>query len=236
MKKIIILLLVFIWNFSYSQTIEYIEKKDTIEKPKQQQFIYIFQETNLTNSKYVAKVKSTGKLKNISLMFEKLKNDVQKIGANSFKFESFKKIDTENAELILSTYFCDDTFFDDNYKNVPKNKVYIFGNQNLSEIKNQSFKVNSEKQEVESGKFKEFDVKIGEELKINKGGFTGMTFWIKGAENKAASFISFTGIGFGGGSYNPGYGSVGVNINTGRIDKIEPNFALLLLKIYEQQK
>jgi hypothetical protein len=236
MKKLIFLLLIIVGNASYSQKIEFIEKNDTIEKPKDKLFVFICQETDTSNSKFVAKVKSIGKLSDLSSLFQKIKNEVQKIGANSFKFESFNKIDSENAELVLSTYFCDDIFFENNYKNIPKNKVYVFGNQNLTELKSQSFKVNGEKKEIESGMFKEFEVKIGEELKINKGGFTGMTYWIKGVEDKSATFLSFTGIGLDGGNYNPGYGSVGININTGRIDRIEPSFALTLLKIFEQQK
>jgi hypothetical protein len=236
MKKIIFLLLIIIGNISYSQEIEFLEKNDTIEKPKDELFVFISQETDLSNSKFVAKVKSRGKLNDLSSLFQKIKNEVQKIGANSFKFDSYSKIDKENAELILSVYFCEDILFESNYKNLPKNKVYVFGNQDLTVLKSQSFKVDGEKNEIESGKFKEYDVKIGEELKVNKGGFTGMTFWIKGQKDKSATFLSFTGIGLDGGSYNPGYGSVGVSINTGRIDRIEPNFALTLLKIFEKQK
>ncbi|WP_166638096.1 hypothetical protein [Flavobacterium chryseum] len=48
--------------------------------------------------------------------------------------------------------------------------------------------------------------------------------------------MSFSGIGVNGGIYNPGSNAIGVNISTGRISKIEPNLALTLLKIFEEQK
>jgi len=236
MKKTFILLVLFISCSLYSQKIEFITKNDTLQKPAYQQFIYLCEATELTTLKLVAKVKSTGSLKNIALLFEKLKSETQKLGANAFRFESFKKVDTENGELVLSTYFCDDDTFDINFENIPKNKVYVFGNQNLTEQKTQSYKVNGNKCEITNGKYREFQVQLGEEIKINKGGLTGATFWTTGEENKSASFLNFGGIDFDGGNYNPGSNAVGVNINTGRISKIEPNLGLTLLKIFEEQK
>jgi hypothetical protein len=236
MKKTLILILLIVGNLSFCQKVEFIEKSDTIQKPKDKLFVYIFPETDLTTSKFVAKVKSTGNLNEIYSIFQKLENAVQKIGANAFRFDSFKRLDENTAELTLTAYFCEDNIFDINYKYVPKNKVFIFGSQNLSDFKKQNFKINGEKYEIQSGNYRAFDVKIGEELKINKGGFTGMTFWIKGIEDKSATFLSFTGLGLGGVSYNPQYGSAGININTGRIDRIDPSFALTLLKIFQEEK
>jgi len=236
MKKKFTLLVLITSCYLYSQKIEFITKNDTLEKPEYQQFIYLCEATDLTTLKLVAKVKSTGSLNNIALLFENLKNETQKLGANAFRFENFKKIDTENGELVLSTYFCNDDTFDRNFENIPKNKIYIFGNQNLTEQKIQSYKVNGNKYEITNGMYKEFQVQIGEEIKINKGGFAGATLWITGEENNSASFLSFSGIGLDGALYNPGSNAVGMNISTGRISKIEPNFGLALLKIFEQQK
>ena len=215
----------------YSQNIQFVEKNDTLEKPKYQQFIYITENTSLVKSKQVAKIKVTGSLKDVANLFLTIKREAQKIGANSFKFESFNKIDSENWELILTTYYNEDDFFDDNFKNIPKNKVYVFGNQNLLENRSQGYKVNGEKFEIESGKFKEFEIKVGEELKINKGGFTGMSLWITGKEEGYCSFISFSGIGIVGAGFNP-RGGGGINITTGSINRIEPNMGFALLKIF----
>lgn len=230
-KKIVLALLLNSTLFMYSQNIQFIEKNDTLEKPKYQQFIYITENTSLVKSKQVAKIKVTGSLKDVANLFLTIKREAQKIGANSFKFESFNKIDSENGELILTTYYNEDDFFDDNFKNIPKNKVYVFGNQNLLENRSQGYKVNGEKFEIESGKFKEFEIKVGEELKINKGGFTGMSLWITGKEEGYCSFISFSGIGIVGAGFNP-RGGGGINITTGSINRIEPNMGFALLKIF----
>jgi len=219
-----------------SQTIEFIKKNDTLQRPKLQEFIYLFEDTVVSKSIFVAKIKATGSQKTPSHLFEKIKKAAQKIGSNTFKFESFKKTNADDAELILSVYFCDDSILDENFKSIPKNKIYIFGSQNLLENKVQTYKVQGEKFEIESGKFKSFEIKLGEEIKINKGGFTGMTLWISGEENKLSSFLSFSGIGVGGAAYNPYNGGVGLNFNTGTINRVEINLALLLLKIFEEQK
>jgi hypothetical protein len=236
MGKIIIILALIFFNFSFCQEVEFISKSDTLNINKDDYFGYLFQETDLSKAKLVAKVKGKGKINNISEIFNKLKRVTTKIGANSFFVENYTKIDSENIEFILSTYFCSDADFENNFKNVPKNLIFILGSENFSSEKTQNFKVNGEKHEISSGKYKKFEVKIGEELKINKGGFAGMTLWISGQEEKGSTFLSFTGLGLMGGGYNPVNGGMGVAINTGRINRIEPNFGLLLLKIFDEQK
>ena len=238
MKRILILFCCIYGDLAYSQKVEFLEKNDTLEKPKYEQFIYISDNTDLSALKYVAKLKAKGNLKNVTNLFIILQMEAQKMGANCFKFESFKTTDSENGELIFSVYYNDgeNDFFDVNFQNLPKDKIYIFGNQNIVDSKTQSYKVNGEKHEIESGKFAMFDIKLDEEVKINKGGFTGMTLWVKRKAEGYCSFLNFSGIGLNGASYSPMGGGVGVSINTGTINKIEPNLALVLLKIYSEQQ
>lgn len=236
MNKIIVILTLIFFNSSFCQDVEFISKNDTLNINKDDYFGYLFQETDLSKAKLVAKVRGKGKINNISEIFNKLKKVTTKIGANSFFVENYTRIDSENIEFVLSTYFCLDADFENNFKNVPKNFIFILGSENISSEKTQNFKVNGEKHEIISGKYKKFKVKIGEELKINKGGFAGMTLWISGQEEKGSTFLSFTGLGLMGGGYNPVNGGMGIAINTGRINRIEPNFGLLLLKIFEEQK
>ena len=238
MKQILILLCCLYGGLAYSQEIKILEKGDTLQKPKYVQFIYIADNTDISSSIYVAKIKATGSLRNVTNLFLFINAEAQKMGANCFKFESFKMVDSQNGELILSTYYNDGEgdFFDVNFQNLPKDKIYIFGNQNMVDSKTQGYKVNGEKHEIQSGKFTIFDIKPDEEVKINKGGFTGMTLWVKRKEEGYSSFLNFTGIGLNGTSYNAYSGGVGVSINTGTINKIEPNLALALLKIYSEQK
>lgn len=234
MKKIILFLL-FVSHFSYSQTVEFISKNDTLQKPKYPQFIYINDTTDTAELIKVARIKVTGSIENPRLLFLTINMEAQKLGANSFQFINFKRNEDNTAELTLDVYFGTDEILEANFKNNPKNKIYIFGDDNLMRTKSQNYKIDGVKYVIGSGEFKEFSVKVGEELKINKGGFTGMTIWITGVEDKPSTFINFSGTNVTGASYNPYNRGVGVSINTGFINKMEPNFALFLLKIFKEQ-
>jgi hypothetical protein len=237
MKKLIVVLLIIVGNITYSQKIEFLERNDTIEKPKEKLFVFICPETDLTTSKLVAKIKATGNINDVFSLFQTIKNEVQKIGANAFRFEDFNKIGDGNGELIVSTYFCKERVFENNYKNIPKNKVFIFGNQNLSERKSENFKINEEEHEINSGVFKEFNLKIGEQLKINKGGGkTGKTYWINGEEDKIATFFSFTGIGLVENTFKLETEIGVIKVKADPFNIIDPNFGLTLLNIFESQK
>lgn len=239
MKKIFVLFILCYINTSYAQSIEFLEKGDTLQKPKYQQFIYLCDSTDISSAKFVAKIKSRGSLRHTTNLYYFIKNEAQKLGANAYRFESFTKTDNDvNGELILSAYFCEDSLFDANFEHIPKNKIFIFGNDDWVENKSQGYKVQGEKQEINSGYFKVFDIKENDEIKINKGGFSGMTLWYKRKENGYSSFLTFSGFGINGGgtTYSPGYNGVGVSFNTGKINHVEPNLALALLKIYQEQK
>jgi len=234
MKQTLITLCLIYCSLTYAQKVEFLEKNDTIQKPKYQEFVYISDKTDSSKSIYVAKIKAVGSLKNIASLYLVIKGQAQNIGANSFKIESFKKLDSENGELILSVFYNDDDFFVINFQHLPKNKIYILGSENLLENNTQSYKVQGEKFEIGNGKYKEFEIKIGQQIKINKGGFSGMTLWITGKEERFNTFINFSGIGISGVGYNPNVRGVGINFNTGTINKIETNLALALLKIYSE--
>ena len=66
-------------------------------------------------------------------------------------------------------------------------------------------------------------------MQINKGGFTGMTVWVKWKEGKSSTYLSLTGLGIGNATYP--YGSVGASINTGRLNFIETDLGLLLTRL-----
>lgn len=238
MKKILPILLLFFSNSFLAQTIEVLQKGDTLQKPKYQQFIYLCDSTDTSNASFVAKIKVRGSLKHTTNLYYFIKNEAQRLGANAYRFESFTKTDNDvNGELILAAFFCEDSIFDANFEHIPKNKIFILGDDDLVQNKKQGYKVQGEKYEISSGHFKVVDIKENDEIKLNKGGFSGMTLWYKRKENGYSSFLTFSGFGInnGGTTYSPGYNGVGVSFNTGKINHVEPNLALALLKMYEEQ-
>jgi len=229
------LLLLLLTVSAKSQIVEVLAKGDTLQKPSYQQFIYLSDSTAVSDAVFVSRIKATGSLRNVTHLYYFIKNKAQEKGANGFKFESFEKINDTTSELTLSVYFCNDTLFEANFAHIPKNKIYIFGKENLLEQETQSYKIQSKKYDIGNGRFRVFDIKEGEEYKINKGGFTGMTYWIKRKPEGYSSFLSFSGLGLNGANYMVG-GGVGVSFNTGKIDHVDPNLALVLLRIYNEQK
>ncbi len=236
MKSLLILLSLIVSGLSYSQNVVFLEKNDTLQKPTYQQFIYISDSTDISNSIYVAKIKSVGSLRNVANLYLLIKTQAQHYGANSFKIDSFRKIDSETGELVVSAYYNEDDFFNLNFDNFPKNKIFVFGSQNLRDNRTQSYKLRGEKLEIQSGKYQQFDIGVDEEVKVNKGGFAGMTLFIKRSQEGYSSFLNFSGIGVSGASVGIGAGGgVGIMLNTGSINRIESNLALALMKMYSEQ-
>lgn len=239
MRKILVLFLLFVSHSFYAQTVTILQKGDTLQKSKYQQFIYLSDSTDISSAKFVAKIKARGSLKHTTNLYYFIRNEAQRMGANAYRFESFTRTDNDvNGELILSAYICEDSLFDANAEHRQKNKIFIFGNDDMTEHKTQGYKVKGEKYEISGGQFKVFAIGEKEEINITKGGFTGMTLWYKRKEGGYSSFLTFSGFGINGGgaTYSLGYNGVGVSFNTGKINHIEPNLALALLKIYEEKK
>ncbi|RZJ69720.1 hypothetical protein [Flavobacterium sp.] len=233
--KYLLLLTLFASFAAKSQKVVFLEKADTIQKPEYQIFIYIDDKTDLADVVYVGKIKATGELKDVSGLFNSIKASAQKVGATAFKFESFQKTDAENGELVLSVYFVEGDFFDRNFLNIPANRIFIFGSPDLSDNKSQGYKLDGKKYEIESGKFQQFDIPENKEIKIVKGGITGMAVWVKRNASGYSSFFGFSGIGVNQVGITAGGGG-GISINTGTIHRIEPNLALALLRIYTEKK
>jgi len=220
-------------GFAYGQKVEFLVKGDSLQKPEYQVFVYVDDKTDLSNSVFVGKVKSSGKLDDVSQLFNSIKSEAIKVGATSFRFESFTRTADDFGELVLSVYFNQGDFFDVNFGNLPKDTIFIFGSPDLTANKKQSYKVDGNKHEIASGTFKRFDIPTGKEVRISKGGFTGMTLWVGRKEGGYSSFLGFSGIGVNQIGVSP-TGGGGISINTGTIHKLEPNLALALSRIYQE--
>lgn len=236
MKNISILLFVFVLfsGVGYSQKIEFIEIKDSLSIPQKEYFEFLNDSIDASDAMYLAKIKSSGDLKKISDLFYAIKEAGQKLGGNSFKFVGFEATDGDKGNLILEVYVSSELLLDRNFDTSSKKKVFIFGDDNYNGKKKQTYKINGEKKEIGSAEYSEFDVPIQQELKINKGGFTGMTLWISGKEHKGSSFFSFSGIGVSGAGFSPNMGA-GIMINTGKIDRFDPNLGFVLMKIFRKR-
>jgi hypothetical protein len=218
---------------TFAQKTEIITKTEKKYSKTGNDFAYIVASTDTNKIEFVAKIRATGvkKQQSIQSLYFSILDQAKTLGANSFKLVSFTRSDenSKDAELILDTYFADDSTLNLNFVNHEKNVVYIFGGENPNGTETYSFKVNDEKKTIKSGTyFKEF-IKEGQELKVNKGGFTGMTAWFKWKPDKQATFLTLTGLGLGGGSV-PNQ-QIGVSFNTGRLNSVNGHLGCLIAQI-----
>lgn len=235
MKRIHLLVWLLWTAIGWSQTLTVLETNDTLQRPKYQQFIYLSPTTAVEQAVFVAQIKASGSLRHITALYDTIKAKAQAYGANAFQFVSFTAPDPKNGELILNTYLAPDELLDTNFDALPKNKLYVYGSANFLDTNLQSYKVQGQKQAIGAGQFRVYDLTEQEELRINKGGFTGMTLFLSKQTNGYCQFLTFGGIGLAGAAVNT-YGGVGVSITTGSISHLEPNLALLLLHIYTENK
>ena len=223
-------------NLTIAQNVEVLKKSDFQPEQKAKDFACIEPATDTTDIRFIAAIKVTGERKKESLevLFYKLKAKAQELGANSFKLNSFKTIDSINKSvLILDTYYGTDSALNLNFKNQEKNVVYIFGDAEKSD-KIYSFKIDNVKTEIKGGTFYRYINKEGQDVKINKGGLTGATIWIKWKEGKPATFLTLTGFGLGGAPIPAG--QLGMSFNTGRINYIDGNLGHLLVSLLTQSE
>ena len=238
MKKysILILLFVFLGNALDAQTIEILKRENIPTKSNDEDFSFIEPRTDMNLFTFVGTIRATGSdgLAKIEVLFFKLKETAHELGANCFKLNDFLQTDVPRQSILtLDVYQANDSTLNLNFENHEKNVVYVFGDERKTSDK-YTFKIDNVKMEFKAGTYFRYENKVGQEVKINKGGFTGMTLWIKWKENKPSSFLTLTGLGLGGGQVP--YGTVGVAFNTGRINRVDGNLGHLLTQVMEKSE
>ncbi|HEX9980032.1 MAG TPA: hypothetical protein VGB50_05655 [Flavobacterium sp.] len=236
-RKLILSLLLMLGGWASAQTVTIISVGDTLQKPKYAEFIYLNDSTDTSSSVPVATISANGSLKDPVMLYSNIRKQAQRYGANGFRFNNFKRIDTETGELTLDLFHCSDSLLGENFLKLSKSRAYVLGDGDMTQESTQSFKADGKKYLLKSGHYMVFPVAQEAEFRISKGGFTGMTRFYKGGAEKNAVFYSFSGFGIVGANYmasGAGQG-VGVNFTTGTIHKIDESIGQLLLKIFSEQ-
>jgi len=234
MKKLILTTgLALIWLLSFSQT-ETLKKSNKEFSAPGNDFAFIEPNTDTTQLEFVATVRSIAKKgSGISKAYFASLEQANKYGANCFKLNSYNKNDSGEVILTLDTYFGNDSILSTNFNNHEATAVFIFGDENANGNETYSFKVNGDKKTIKSGTYYKQIIKPGEEIKINKGGITGMTVWFKYKEGRKATFLTLTGLGLGGPMPAD---IIGVAFNTGRLNPVEGDLGCLLKNLLKQSE
>ncbi|ASE62373.1 hypothetical protein CEQ15_13155 [Chryseobacterium indologenes] len=234
MKKIITVLLLQLFTWNYSQYVDIIEKGKLENLTPREFMIPLKNEANYKSS-FVAQYKAHYPNTYLGHLFTAIADEAKRSGANAYHVVSFKEADNQNdAELVLDTYYLEDSDIKQQSLWVEKNNVYIIGEPVLNTDKTSKFKVNGEKKEVRDNTFMKITLKESEEVKIVKGGITGMAVWVKWKPEQFSKFYSFSGLGIDGVGF--GTNGMGIGINTGRIYPVDPDVGYFLIQVLKESK
>ncbi len=234
---IIVLLMVF--HTAFSQTIELVKQSETKFKKSRKTFVYIEPEIDIDQLAYVATFKATGRKSTADIfrMFDGIRAKSRFYGGNCFVLNSFERHGPRGeVTLVLDTYFATDSILGANIASRAKNVCFIFGDDNPDKERLHTFKINGEEKTIISGTYYRQEIKEREEIRINKGGFTGATMKLQWMPDKNAVYISQSGPGFGGISPPMGNVGIGISVNTGSLNYMESNLGRLLIELLEESK
>ena len=212
------------------QTVEVVKQGEKISVYGQD-FEILEPGTDTTQYTFVATIKASGGQPEGTLqrLFFALKDEGMRLGGNTFRIKSFQ----HDGELILvlDVLYGAIQILEDNIKRHPKNVVFIFG----GEIQNNDLytcRVDNKKVEFKSGTYLKYEIPPNGELKVSKGGLTGMAAWFGWKEGRPAITLSLSGAEVLGGGVSPT--GAGIGFTTGSLNKIDNNLGYLYTRLLKQ--
>ncbi|PTT39098.1 hypothetical protein DBR28_07700 [Chryseobacterium sp. HMWF028] len=234
MKKMITILLLQLFGWGYSQYVDVLEK-GKLENLSPQKFMIPLQNQENYQSAFVGRYKAHYPNTYLGHLFTAIADEAKSSGANAYHIVSFKEGDNQNeSELVLDTYSIQDSDIKHQSSLIEKNRIYIMGEPVVNSGNTSKFKVNGEKKEVRDNTFATISLKENEEVKIVKGGITGMAVWVKWKPEQFNKFYSFSGIGVEGVGF--GANGMGAAITTGRIYPVHQDLGYFLIQVLKESK
>lgn len=224
MKKILLLLFMIVFVFSTrGQDAEVLHIFDSSRADIQDEFLYIEDPVELSILTHVALVQlSCDNRAGLETVYTFSRSQASELGANCYRVTEFEH--RENGlRIILDLYYANDAAKNIIRQHQPQNMVHVFGSDDPE--KTYSCKVNNRKIELPPFTFYREENKRGQEIKVSKGGLTGMAVWVTWAEDKPARYITLSGFGLSEVGVGPG---VGAGFNTGRLSYLEPDVGRFL--------
>lgn len=217
MRKLLFLVFICTPLLTHGQDAEVLHLFDSSRVDIQDEFILIEEPIDLNTLTHVALVQiSSDSRTGLGTLYTFSRSQAGELGANCYRVTEFEH--QENGlRIILDIYHANKAAKENIRAHQLQNIVHVFGSDEPE--KSYSCKVNNRKIELPPFTFYRQENKIGQEIKVSKGGMTGMTVWVTWAQNKPARYITLSGFGLSGAGVGPG---VGAGFNTGRLSYLEP--------------
>lgn len=197
-------------------------------------FAYLENTTDTSKFEYLKRLSVNAKSnEDIYSMFKTIRLKAKGMEANCFKFQSFS-LDSSGAKtLVLDVYSGDYPEMKMNFESHDKNTIYVLGDDRFDQDSSR-VSIDNEEVYIKSGSYIKNIIKLGEKVKIGKGGVLGSVKTFKWEDGSLSKFITTTGFGFNG--IVPTSDGVGISITTGKIYLIDYDFGRLLIDIFKQQQ
>lgn len=168
----------------------------------------------------------TGTDADLERLYWAMHNASTDVGANIYDLTTFS-LDPASGVYTCSwqLYYANDTVRNLNYSAENTQKVFVIGNGKSPAL----IKVNGIKKMVPADGYWSYQLVAGEKIKINRGGFTGVTYFPKYKEGGTNRYVVI-----GGGSLMPSVGmggGVGVSVSTGSMAPVDAALGAFLVRV-----
>ncbi|WP_157111622.1 hypothetical protein [Nonlabens spongiae] len=212
----------FLMAFASGQEIKIIHKSDSIPNIKERGLSFIHEKTDLDSYHLVGTVQVVAS--NFNEVVNGLQSSANDFSANAFKLKNFTN-KNESISVTMDLYAVSLKDLEQNNSHGETNVLYFLGNDSRT----QKFKINREKIILESDKFFRYEIPKGEKIKINKGGFTGMTVYHQWVQDQPVIFYA---LGSGNVSTSQSNGTtLNIGFNTGKFIELKGDLAYLYLNL-----
>jgi hypothetical protein len=223
--KFIIVTLLFVVQSSFAQNV--VLNKVVKSNANSDKFFYKINVEN-TTAEYLGELEvqefSSDDVKVFGMIYKKAKE----IGANAFSYQPFQTIEEtlpkfDAAHYKLNLYYV-------SAENFPKedNVIYLIA----SPYKKQNIAVNKQNIIFQPRTFTKRKLPSGEIFSISTKKILGSTIQLSGKENQPVQFFQFSAFSI---NSNP-YGTAGINLKSGDINRLEQSYGQFLTMIYEEIK
>lgn len=209
---------------SFAQQITVTYQADSIPSIKEKGLYYIHPKTDISKGYHIASLTITAP--DINSILAQLQQSALDYGSNAFVYNGKNRKDNQ-ISITVDLYKVSSSIINDSKAHQPTNIIYLFGDT----TKKHRVKINGTKVTILANQIYAYDIPERTTVKINKGGFTGMTIMHKWQPNQET--ISYA-LGSGRISSHPmSHQGIGFSINTGYIYKLKNDFAHLIIQLQE---
>lgn len=221
MKKLTLLLFILSGFAVCAQDVELLHRYDSSRTTLHDELLYIEAPINLNMVTHVALIQVSSRA-GLESLYTFCRSQASELGANCYRITEFEH-QGNGLRIILDLYYANEPAKKNIREHQPQNVVHVFGSDEPA--KTYSCKINNQKVALPPFMFYQQEIRRGEEIKVSKGGITGMAVWVTWAEHKPARYIGLSGFGLNGVGVGPG---VGASFNTGRLTYLEPELGRFL--------